>query len=215
MLKRNHNFNCHKFGHKTNVNTMSTKLYNGIKFKSNKLSTVIRQLNSLKEEARKRVMETFEDERSSNFLYMCLKYAEYVGKGLDVNTCFKFERQLYHDLSKPYSDFDVDFKVTIFERKNKLYGTYFDHTRKNYKDLFDKGIAVNYHYQDQTDKPDNISWRDWNFREKVWSDIFDDIDSLWRPKEAGVTYDIVSADDIIITDEILEKVKKKVEEFKN
>ena len=52
------------------------------------------------------------------------------------------------------------------------------------------------------------------FREKVWSDIFDDIDSLWRSKEADVTYDIVSADDIIITDEISEKVKKKVEEFK-
>lgn len=194
---------------------MSTKLYNGIKFKSNKLSTVIRQLNDLKEEARKRVMETFEDERSSNFLFMCLKYVEYVNKGLDVDTSYKFERQLYYDLLKPYSYFELVFKVTIFERKNKLYGVYFDHTRKNYKDLFDKGIAVDYYYQDQTDKPDNISWRDWNFREKVWSDIFDDIDSLWRPKEAGVTYDIVSADDIIITDEILEKVKKKVEEFKN
>lgn len=40
---------------------MSTKLYNGIKFKSNKLGTVIRQLHSLKEESVKRVQDTFND----------------------------------------------------------------------------------------------------------------------------------------------------------
>ena len=40
---------------------MSTKLYNGIKFKSNKLGTVIRQLHSLKEESVKRVQDTFKN----------------------------------------------------------------------------------------------------------------------------------------------------------
>ena len=53
---------------------MSTKLYNGVKFKSNKLGTVIRQLHSLKEESVKRVQDTFNDVNSANFITMVLLY---------------------------------------------------------------------------------------------------------------------------------------------
>ena len=57
---------------------MSTKLYNGIKFKSNKLGTVIRQLHSLKEESVKRVQDTFNDVNSANFITMVLLYMKYL-----------------------------------------------------------------------------------------------------------------------------------------
>jgi hypothetical protein len=80
--------------------------------------------------------------------------------------------------------------------------------------LFDKDIAVDYHYQNQTDKPDEISWRDWRFREEVWTDIFDDISVLWIPSEAGAVYDIVTEDDINISEEIFEKVIEKCKELK-
>ena len=39
-----------------NIRHMSTKLYNGIKFNSNRLGTVIRQLHSLKEDARRKLL---------------------------------------------------------------------------------------------------------------------------------------------------------------
>ena len=137
---------------------MSTKLYSGIKFKSNKLGTVIRQLNSLKEESIKNVMDTFKDEKSMNFLRMCALYRECLERGEHLENYWNFERRLKDKLRNPWSDYGFDFKfcVTIFERKNKLYGIYFDQTYLNYKMLFDRDIAIDYHYQDQTDKPEEL-----------------------------------------------------------
>ena len=197
---------------------MSTKLYNGIKFKSNKLSTVIRQLHSLKEESIKKVQESFENPESRNFLSMCIFYMiceengesfTYEKDGKKIPCHWIFERKLREKIREPYCNigFDCKFSVTIFERKNKLYGVFFDQTNENYKQLFDKDIAVDYHYQNQTDKPDEISWRD-------WKDIFDDISVLWISSEAGVVYNIVTEDDINISKEIFEKVIEKCKELK-
>ena len=58
---------------------MSIKLYNGIKFKSNKLGTVIRQLHSLKEESVKRFHDTFNDVNSANF-YFFFQYIKNIRK---------------------------------------------------------------------------------------------------------------------------------------
>lgn len=57
-------------------------------------------------------------------------------------------RNLNDELRKRNSEFWFEFGVTIFERKNKLYGVYYDLTHNNYKMLFDRDIAVDYHYQD-------------------------------------------------------------------
>ena len=187
---------------------MSTKLYNGIKFKSNKLGTVIRQLHGLKEEAVKNVMGTFTDPKQLNFMMMCWVYGNAIREDKSNDTAWQFQRILRQELRKPYNDFNFMFKVVIFERKNKLYGIYYDHSYLNYKMLFDRDIAVDYHYQDQSDKPDDVSNRDWNFREEVWSDIFDDISTLWIPSEAGAVYDIVDVEDIYVTSSMLDDIRR-------
>lgn len=195
--------------------TMSTKLYTGIKFNSNRLGTVIRQLHDLKEEAVANVMETFrKGPKSFNFTYLLELYDKAVESGLKIDTPWSLEWILRKELGKPHNEFWFEFGVTIFERKNKLYGIYFDQTRKNHHLLFDRGIAVDYHYQDQTDKPDDISWKDWNFRETVWSDIFDDISVLWKPSEAGAVYNIVGADDIVVTNEMMDEIVEVYKELK-
>lgn len=195
---------------------MSIKLYTGIKFNSNKLSTVIRQLHALKEEATENVMKTFRKEgKNWNFIALVNLYENAIYNGKKVETKWDFLWILKDELKKNNNKFWFEFGVTIFERKNKLYGVYCDTTGKNYKMLFDRDIAVDYHYQDQTDKPDYVSNRNWNFREKVWEDIFDDISCLWRPKEAGVVYEIVCADDIELTNEIFNEVVEFSTEHKN
>lgn len=195
---------------------MSTKLYTGIKFKSNKLSTVIRQLNSLKEEAKENVMKTFRKEgKYWNFIALVNLYENAIENGKKVETEWDLMWILKDELEKNNNKFWFEFGVTIFERKNKLYGVYYDQTGKNHKMLFDRDIAVDYHYQDQTDKPDNVSNRNWYFREKVWKDIFDDISCLWCPKEAGAVYEIVCADDIELTKEIFDEVVEFSTEHKN
>jgi hypothetical protein len=193
---------------------MSTKLYNGIKFKSNKLSEVIRQLHGLKEEAKENVMKTFQDKESLNFILMSFLYNKAKNENEKIS-CWDFERLLRNELRRPYNDFYFEFGVSIFERKNKLYGIYYDQSRDNYKMLFNRGIAVDYHYQDQTDKPEGISNRDWYFREEVWSDIFDDISCLWIPSEAGVEYRIVGVDDIYVTDEMIKDIIEMTREMED
>lgn len=195
---------------------MSTKLYNGIKFKSNKLGTVIQQLHSLKEESVKRVQDTFNDVNSANFITMVLLYMKCLRYGIKVENRLDFEKVLRDELRNPYSQFCFlyKFSVVIFERKNKLYGVYFDNTHKNYKELFDKDIAEDYHYQDQSDKPDDISNREWNFRKTVWNDIFDDISVLWIPSEAGVRYTIVDECDIDITEDTFKNIQDRIKKEK-
>lgn len=201
---------------------MSTKLYTGIKFKSNKLSTVIRQLNSLKEEAKKNVNDTFrKGSKSLNFVHLIFLYEKALEEGMKplkknpgVFDMWDFERKLHNELRKPYNDFSVEFGVTIFERKNKLYGVYYDQTHENYQMLFDRDIAVDYHYQNQVDKPDDVSNRDWYFRETVWEDIFEDISCCWVPSEAGAVYKIVDVDDICITKEVVNDLLDAIEELK-
>ena len=193
---------------------MSIKLYSGIKFTSNKLGTVIKQLNSLKEDARKNVMKTFtKDGKSLNFVHLLFLYEEAMkdGKEEQLNSNWGFEWLLHKELRKPYNDFDFEFGVTIFERKNKLYGVYYDQTGLNYKMLFDRGIAVDYHYQNQTDPPEDVSARDWDFREEVWEDIFGDISPCWVPSEAGAVYKIIDMNDIHITDDIMKDIKDAVQ----
>ena len=195
---------------------MSTKLYTGIKFKSNKLGVVIRQLHSLKKESVKRVQETFDDVDSNNFMSMVLLYMNCLHDGIKVEDWWNFRKVLRNELRNPYSQFGFSYKfsVVIFERKNKLYGVYFDNTYKNYKELFDKDIAIDYHYQDQCDKPDDVSNREWNFRKTVWEDIFDDVSICWIPSEAGVCYNIVDECDIDITKDTFKNIQDKYEEFK-
>ena len=195
---------------------MSTKLYNGVKFKSNKLGTVIRQLHSLKEESVKRVQDTFNDVNSANFITMVLLYMKCLRYGIKVENRLDFEKVLRDELRNTYSQFCFlyKFSVVIFERKNKLYGVYFDNTHKNYKELFDKDIAEDYHYQDQCDKPDDISNREWNFRKTVWNDIFDDISVLWIPSEAGVRYTIVDECDIDITEDTFKNIQDRIKKEK-
>ena len=191
---------------------MSIKLYNGIKFKSNKLGTVIRQLHSLKEESVKRFHDTFNDVNSANFLFLLSIYKKYTEKGINFNNHQDFENVVINEIRSQYYRIGRFFKfsVVIFERKNKLYGFYVDETYTNYKDLFNKDIAEDYHYQDQCDKPDDIPNREWNFRKTVWKDIFDDISIMWIPSEAGVRYDIFNEEDIEITKEIFENIKKEL-----
>lgn len=195
---------------------MSTKLYNGIKFNSNKFSEVIKQLHSLKEEAVNNIMKTLEDTDSYNFLNMCLLYVALEKDNPKLDKC-RFEWELRKEMENPTDrtlGFYVNFNVVILGRKNKLYGLYYDEDGTNRQLLFDKGIATDFHYQDQTDKPESISDREWNYRMKVWHDIFEELSPCWVPKEAGAIYTIVDGNDIHITKEIFEKIKKKSEFIK-
>ena len=72
--------------------------YNGIKFKSNKLGTVIRQLHSLKEESVKRVQDSLNDVNSANFLFLLSIYKKYTEKGINFNNHQDFENVVINEI---------------------------------------------------------------------------------------------------------------------
>jgi hypothetical protein len=55
-----------------------------------------------------------------------------------------------------------------------------------------KDIVDDFHYQNQTDQPEDINDEEWSEREQIWNDIFDE---YFTPGEAGPTYEIVKSDD--------------------
>lgn len=59
-------------------------------------------------------------------------------------------------------------------------------------DAFVKGIR-DYHYQNQTDRPDSISADEWKARKQTWGLVFAE---WWQPCRAGLVFEIVTAEDI-------------------
>ena len=67
---------------------------------------------------------------------------------------------------------------------------YNDEDNPAYTAFREKWNFVDYHYQNQTDRPDKISDREWNRRESVWDEVMD----TSVPREDAVIVNMYSAD---------------------
>lgn len=61
-------------------------------------------------------------------------------------------------------------------------------------------LFEDFHYQDQTDRPDNISKKKWKIREEIWDKA---IGPDYIPKNHGFLVDIVSYDDVSLMCQVL------------
>jgi hypothetical protein len=87
--------------------------------------------------------------------------------------------------------FNVSMSMVVYEHQDDLYLHFFGiedcpamvnviaNTVKN-------GYLSDFHYQNHTDRPDGISEKDWDNREKVWDDIFGICNT---PAQSGFVYD--------------------------
>lgn len=50
-----------------------------------------------------------------------------------------------------------------------------------------------FHYQNQTDQPEDVSEKDWEERERIWRGIFQD---SGRPSDSGLTFGLIDCKDI-------------------
>lgn len=173
---------------------MSLKVYNGIKFKTKKLPEIIKYLHSIKDKAKANSVKHIK-EKPDRVIYALTENMDEV-----FNPDFKLDKweaqqKLRANLSKTWrtvEDPSFLFSVCIIPwTDGNVYGiSYHDDIDEN-RALLDE-IAIEYHYQNQTDKPDEISTRDWNKRGKIWNEIFDDYVSAG---DAGMIYEIVKPDD--------------------
>ena len=163
---------------------MSLKVYTGIKFKSKNLNEILGQLNSIKEQAIKNVIEYYINNQTPVGKFILSKNFDesYINKVTDCiseqkvnnDTMSIFVKTFKSSMAKDYVDWTdiyATFIVHIIPYKGKYYGYYTcGDIKENEKLLFQ--FVEDFHYQNQTDKPDDITTREWNKRAEVWNTVF-------------------------------------------
>jgi hypothetical protein len=98
------------------------------------------------------------------------KYKKFVAK---TKIADKLIIEGYKEVSnkKMFDEFNFDCSITFREYNGGIYiipyhcGNVLSFLKKN-RNLFD------FHYQNQTDRPNYISYKEWNHRREVWDEIF-------------------------------------------
>jgi hypothetical protein len=87
------------------------------------------------------------------------------------------------------------FEVVIFPHESgDLYGYFITDGIKAYeKMLFNRGIAEDFHFQNQSDIPEDIDENEWAHREKIWDDLLPGVGNLM---ENGMLFQIVKAENL-------------------
>lgn len=154
---------------------MSMKIYNGIKFRAHTAKSLFEDIDILRK-------------TTKQFLQDQLKI---------ILTPDKLSRR--HEIARLFSDPINTFSVVIFHHNNIFYGmlflqtiidnprneaeSYLLQTKTFLKDLYELNIFDEYHYWDNTDKPNELSVAEWDERRKVWNAIFS---KNGIPTEAGL-----------------------------
>jgi len=154
---------------------MSTKIYNGIKFKSNNFKEVLDQLILLKKPA----LDLLEI-KDLDIEYIILKN-NLIDK--DHFTIWDFMNNSVEFLSY------YIFKVIIFPTtEGDIYGYCFN---SKYLGLLDD-ISDEFSYYDNTDHPEDIDYADWDWRGMKWDEIL----KSYHIKDNGFSYDIIGSNDL-------------------
>ena len=91
----------------------------------------------------------------------------------------------YQGLNSP---FNVLSSSVVYINQGKFYVQFFDVDSK----FLDSKNLKDFHYQNQVDKPEDITDCQWEKRRKIWSEIF----KTGRPSDDGFTYDFISVDNL-------------------
>ncbi len=185
---------------------MSTKLYNGIKFKSNNMREVLDQLMSIKKRANDIAIDLLDDRSLALFIdtnnLLDKDKWETTREVIDALDSSNHNRWKF----KPRLHFSV---VVYPTKEGDIYGYYFDSDKKEFCDLL-KPFYTDFHYQNQTDPPTDVSEEEWKFRELKWDELLPGD----KFSDSGLQYDIVTGETLDIWDLedkieiILDKMKR-------
>lgn len=186
---------------------MSTKIYNGIKFKSRNLTEILYQLQNIRN-ILLNICKSEEYVPQENLIDF-INYKKLISNINDNESKLMFEINRKIQDAINLNDEDVcwliPFNATVFvipfEDGNFYGGLFCDN--KIARNYFNDCIE-DFHYQDQTDKPDEISDEDWHKRQKIWDKIFE---TFWTFPETGFEYKILKGNDFHLWDRIKDAIK--------
>jgi hypothetical protein len=192
---------------------MSTKIYDA--YVIEKEFTLL-ELQGILLDYRKKVLQRAQEDYMEILVNLCTSLYDDLSIGLDVLDEYKKGR--YSKLSK-----DTDsIKWVIFEYLNDRFrATYKTHERdpicdwelnisivplegktifklftekKFFKEMWKEIDGVkDYHYQDQTDPPEDISEEEWDQRRKDWEKVFEKVEG-WAFSSVAYNFDFINAE---------------------
>jgi len=163
---------------------MSTKIYNGIKFKVDDIYDLYEKLNHFKEKSIVLYREML-NERYPRYLENIMK-KNYKENGIFKNL-WDISDELIYELKKSRMIL-LKNKIQIYPhiKTKELYG-YYVLDFESEKLLNKQDWVLDYHYQNQTDSPDNISYDEFSKRGDMWDELFDD---SYNINDTGFEYKI-------------------------
>ena len=195
---------------------MSLKIYNGIKFKSKSLLEIVSQLYAIKEQAKKNSNDYLMND-GGRIVHLMVKnkiidnFEDIFTKEFTSDDYWNVDRLITESLDSRWRDRmepNFNFNVCVIPwTDGNVYGIYYDDDIEENRALLND-IADEYHYQNQTDQPDDIDDEEWSERRDVWNEIFD---KYCSPNDAGFIYEIVTSSDLHfdIIETALEQYKKQ------
>ena len=195
---------------------MSFKVYNGIKFKSRNLPEIVGQLYAIKEQAKKNSNNNLMND-GGRIVHLMVKnkiidnFEDIFTKEFTSDDYWNVDRLITESLDSRWRDRmepNFNFNVCVIPwTDGNVYGIYYDDDIEENRALLND-IADEYHYQNQTDQPDDIDDEEWSERRDVWNEIFD---KYCSPNDAGFIYEIVTSSDLHfdIIETALEQYKKQ------
>jgi hypothetical protein len=111
------------------------------------------------------------------------------------------------------SPFNIDASVVIYVDGSKLYIQFFGVKRELYETEVDDGTLVDFHYQNSTDRPDDISAQEWRKRERVVHRLLDK-DSSGIPSRCGFYRTLTDEDDCMLVASYVKEYLKSKEGMK-
>lgn len=178
---------------------MSTKIYNGIKYKTNNLHELLKMFKKKREQAEKICIKNFLDRELRFFISM---------NNLEEKEPFNIFMEISKSASKDertIKDFNYTLSFIVFPHKSgDLYGYYLNDNISEYQKIV-KSVSTDFHYQNQVDKPKAISVKKWNERRDIWEEL---LPGIGRLDDHGFIFKLVK-DDVFWNNQT--EIEKRIE----
>ena len=186
---------------------MSTKIYNGFKFNTNNIFKVYEYLSDFKEISKKNLMSKFNDSYLSILKNIMTKYYLEYDK---FQSIWELDNVFIEEIKKPHYFLYLKNYIQIYpdSETNEIYGYYILDSESE-QHIIRNDWFIDFHYQNQTDIPDNITEDEYEHRKEVWDRV---LASDYLIKNSGIMFNILDITDINFSlNEIFNKRVKMLE----
>jgi len=170
---------------------VSIKLYTGIRFQETRFEDLHTRMMAIRpalaQDMMRRCREAILNIAVHRFDHECLcgeKPQKIMSRAIDL-----FRDEAVRANQGQRAAFDFAFNVTVMPCRGRFFGLHFGNHQIAQQFLALSG-AEDFHYQDQSDQPEEVSDSEWAERKNTWEQIFE-ASSGWIPSEVGANFDLI------------------------